>query len=284
MFGPFHPFWIRKPVPVIPPSIQFSQSIHHPTVHPPLAHHQSFSSMPFNFINFRGGNPQTIEEVAEKTSNKKEHFDNATIQSIKNELFSNNNVLNMNNKTNENENNLNNNNNSSATTAMISSYEDEDYNNDNIDVETDSDNDQQISESKHLNYHNVSDAPLRSEEWSKIMKNTMMLKSNHIEQLIVASANDSQSSLSPFSSSNQNQHDKLNNTSNEIKIDSDTDTRLLNVKRVFVTADDEENEYFNEPFTDHNLLNLSDSKKRGKYGNTKGFSIENLIGRMVEDR
>jgi hypothetical protein len=264
MFGPFHPFWIRKPVPVIP-SIQFPPSMHHPSAssHPPIAHHQSHC-VPFNFINFRNTNhaitQQSMEPDERKVSvsaHKKEYFDSATIQSIKNELFSGG--------------NNNNNNVSSAsdslqqaqTSAVVAnSYEDEDFNNDNIDVETDSDNDQQLCELKQSNYHNLNDASaIKSEEWSKIMKNTMMIKSNQIEQLI-ASANDASLSPAPMPSSGENQQ----------KIE----------KRILPT-DDEDSEYLQEPFTEHSLLNLSD-KKKGKFGNTKGFSIENLIGRMVEDR
>ncbi|KAG5677496.1 hypothetical protein PVAND_007253 [Polypedilum vanderplanki] len=262
MFGPFHPFWIRKPVPVIP-SIQFPPSMHHPTAtaHAQIAHHQNHC-VPFNFINFRNANHSIIESDERKVSvtHKKEYFDSATIQSIKNELF--------NNSGNNNNNNTSNANDSlqiQQNAIAVNSYEDEDFNNDNIDVETDSDNDQQLCELKQLNYHNLSDSSaIKSEEWSKIMKNTMMIKSNQIEQLI-ASANDS--SLSPFS----NDDNQQNNATEREK-----------VKRILPT-DDEDSEYLHEPYTDHNLLNLSD-KKKGKYTNTKGFSIENLIGRMVEDR
>jgi hypothetical protein len=261
MFGPFHPFWIRKPVPVIP-SIQFPPSMHHPSAssssHPPIAHHQNHC-VPFNFMNFRSNASHTMADSDErKVMSKKDYFDSATIQSIKNELFSGNN-----------------NNNVSASESLqaqqqqqggsavaANSYEDEDFNNDNIDVETDSDNEQQqLCELKQLSYHNLSDASaIKSEEWSKIMKNTMMIKSNQIEQLI-ASANDA--SISPYSGSDNQQGE-----------------REQQAKRVLPT-DDDDGEYL--PFTDHSLLNLGD-KKKGKFGNTKGFSIENLIGRMVEDR
>jgi hypothetical protein len=221
-----------------------------------------------------------------KVSNhKKEYFDSATIESIKNELFSANNNTVASGKFNNNEmqhvqqNNFN----SAPTTASAinNSYEDEDFNNDNIDVETDSDNDQHMSDVKQLNYHNLSDSAIKSEEWNKIMKNTMMLKSNHIEALI-ASGNDSNS---PFLQSDTNQN---NLDTNNIKIDSDTDqtisgTKDIKVKRSVYATDDDDNEFFHDSFTEHNLLNLSD-KKKGKYGNTKGFSIENLIGRIVEDR
>lgn len=305
MFGPFHPFWIRKPVPVIPPSM-FPPSMHHPSAssHAPMAHHQnSFNSncVPFSFINFRGSNHSVANQhenpsVESKVNQKREFFDSATLQSIKNEFFSssNNDVSSVSVKLNiPPQNNNNNNNNSfntvnSSSAAIANSYEDEDFNNDNIDVETDSDNDQHLCELKQLNYHNLSDATaIKSEEWSKIIKNTVMLKSNHIEQLI-ASTNDS-SSLSPFSQNDSTQNISNNNNNHphpiisEIKIDAEHVKEMrLNVKRVFAT-DDDDSEYFNEPFTDHNLLNLSDKKKR-KFGNTKGFSIESLIGRIVEDR
>ncbi|KAL7048993.1 hypothetical protein ACKWTF_003560 [Chironomus riparius] len=301
MFGPFHPFWIRKPVPVIP-SLQFPPNMHHhPSAsHPPMAHHQnSFNSncVPFSFINFRGTNHSVMQssEIDDRklSNHKKEYFDSATIESIKNELFSANNNLVASGKFNNNEmqHSQQNNFNSATTTAtaMNNSYEDEDFNNDNIDVETDSDNDQHMSDVKQLNYHNLSDSTtIKSEEWNKIMKNTMMLKSNHIEHLI-ASGNDSNSPLPPFLQSDANQNNvDAKIISNDIKIDSDTDqtisgTKDSKVKRSVYATDDDDNEFFHDSFTEHNLLNLSD-KKKGKYGNTKGFSIENLIGRIVEDR
>lgn len=322
MFGPFHPFWIRKPVPVIP-SIQFPPNMHHhPSAsHPPMAHHQnSFNSncVPFSFINFRGNNHSVMQssdiDDRKLSSHKKEYFDSATIESIKNELFSSNNNNNSGNNNNNNsvasgkfsndiQNNNSNNFNSASlptsaaeTTALIAnSYDDDDFNNDNIDVETDSDNEQHMSDvhmRKQINYHNnSSESAIKSEEWNKIMKNTMMLKSNHIEQLI-ASASDSNSQLSPFLQSDTNQNNNITDTKlpNDvnIKIDSELDhsigsTKDSKIKRSIYATDDDENEFFSDSFTEHNLLNLSD-KKKGKYGNTKGFSIENLIGRIVEDR
>jgi Forkhead domain len=292
MFAPFTPFWIRKPVPVIPP-IQFPPSIHHPSAHQHHSlHHQNFNSncAPLNFINFRGIN-ENADLSDRKLNTKKDYFESAAIQSIKNELFNNNVSVCANSKvlfSEQHQQNFN--------AAITNSYEDEDFNNE-IDVESDSDNDnnqhqqqqQQMSELRQNNYHNLSNtartnqATLKSEEWSKIMKNTMMLKSS---QLIASNA-DSRSSLSPFSVQNDihSQHEKMESSS-EIKIDADTDfarneTRL-DAKRSFATEDDE-NEYFCEPYTEHSLLNLSD-RKRGKFGNAKGFSIENLIGRIVEDR
>lgn len=297
MFGPFHPFWIRKPVPVIPP-IQFPPNMHHhpSAAHPPMAHHQNFNSncVPFSFIsNFRGTNHSVMQssELDDRklANHKKEYFDSATIESIKNELFSANNSaasgkFNNNNDLQSSQLNSNFNSSTAVTTALITnSYEDDDFNNDNIDVETDSDTDH-TSEIKQINYHNLSDTAIKSEEWNKIMKNTMMLKSNHIEHLI-ASANDSNSPLSTFLQSDANQNnvdDKILSSGYKIESEVDQCGTKDSKKSVFVT-DDDENEFFNDSFTENNLLNLSE-KKKGKYGNTKGFSIENLIGRIVEDR
>lgn len=213
---------------------------------------------------------------AEKVNQKKEFYDSNTIQSIKSELLSNNTTL------------------SASSKVLISghdqnygnSYEDEDFNNDNIDVETDSDNDQQITELKRMSYHNLSDANVKHDEWSKIMKSTMMLKSAKN----IASAGDSPSPFSHLDEQqpSMNQHDKKVCISSDVKIDADPDTdksadeTRTNLKRVFL-PDEDENEYFTDSFTSNNLLNLSE-RKRGKYGNGKGFSIENLIGRIVEDR
>lgn len=238
MFAPFSPFWIRKPVPVIP-------FHHHPSTHPPLGHHQNFNP-PLNFINFRGTNHSTVPlESTDKAHHKKEYFDNVTIQSIKNELANSKTVF------------------SEPQNVNNSSYEnDDDFNNDNIDVETDSDNDQHVSELKQLN-NDLS--AVKSEDWSKIMRNTTQVMMKNSQALSpTPPTHNERSSLS----ANKNEsHDEIS------------------AKRsiYLTTAEDDENEYYSEPFTDHNLLNLSE-KKRGKYGNAKGFSIENLIGRMVDDR
>lgn len=247
MFAPFSPFWIRKPVPVIP-------FHHHPSAHPSLSHHQNFNA-PLNFINFRGTNHSAMPiDTSEKLHHKKEYFDPVTIQSIKNELLNTNNS-----KTVFSEPQLQN---------LNSSYEnDDDINNDNdnIDVETDSDNDQHVSELKQLNNFNSEDVSrVKSEEWNKIMRNSaqITMKSQH--------------SLSPsLSNDKQNVDANKNDLREEISANSK--------RAIFLTTEEDENEFYSEQFTDHNLLNLSE-KKRGKYGNAKGFSIENLIGRMVDDR
>lgn len=253
--------------------------MHHPTAHHPPTHHPNFNAN-FNLMNFRGNSHSMMAgSQMEKVNHKKEFYDSNTIQSIKSELLNNNTTL------------------SASSKVLISdheqnfanSYEDEDFNNDNIDVETDSDNDQQITELKQMSYHNLSDATGKHDEWSKIMKSTMMMKSNNTSRN-VASANDSPS---PFSHLDIEQHAADHNgkkvcISNDGKIDADPDIEKAthetstNLKRVFL-PDEDENEYFTESYTSHNLLNLSE-RKRGKFGNGKGFSIENLIGRMVEDR
>lgn len=251
MFAPFSPFWIRKPVPVIP----FHH--HHPSAHPPLTHHQNFNA-PLNFINFRGTNHSAIPlESSEKSHHKKEYFDTATIQSIKSELLSSNHV---NSKTVLSE---------PHQQTLNNSYDnEEDFNNDNIDVETDSDNDQHVSDLKQLNNFNSDVNLVKSEEWSKIMRNTtqIMMKNNN------------SSSLSPTPPLS---NDKI--TLSASKNDSQDEISANTKRSIYMTTEDDENEFYNEQFTDHNLLNLSE-KRRGKYGNAKGFSIENIIGRMVDDR
>lgn len=287
MFGPFHPFWIRKPVPVIP-SIPFPTSMHHhpSAAHPQMAHHQNFNPncVPFSLINFRGSNHSVMQssdlDDRKVTVHKKEYFDSATIESIKNELFSANNSVAKNNSEHGAESSVY----SQSTALRANSYEEDDFNNDNIDVETDSDNDQHASELKSINYQNLSDSAIKSEEWNKIMKNTMMLKSNHIEHLI-ATASDSNSPLTTFLHSDANQNNVEERViANDYKIESDVElSGTKDSKKSLFPTDDEDNEFFSDSFTENNLLNLSE-KKKGKYGNTKGFSIENLIGRIVEDR
>jgi hypothetical protein len=250
MFASFSPFWIRKPVPVIP-------FHHHPSAHPSLTHHQNFNA-PLNFINFRGTNHSAIPlESSEKLHQKKEYFDTATIQSIKNELLSSKN-LNTNIVFSEPQQHI---------TNLNNSYDnDDDFNNDNIDVETDSDNDQHVSELKQLN--NFKSDDVKSEEWSKIMRNTtQIMMKNHQPQ-----------SLSPTPPLS---NDKI--TLSASKNDSQDEISTNTKRSIYMTTEDDENEFYSEQFTDHNLLNLSE-KKRGKYGNAKGFSIENIIGRMVDDR
>lgn len=270
MFPPnmFNPFWIRKPVPVLP-SLQFP--MHH---HPP-SHHPSFNAN-FNIMNFRGNNHSMMPAgQMEKVNHKKEFYDTNTIQSIKSELLSNNTTL-------------------SASSKVLSvhepnfgnSYEDEDFNNDNIDVETDSDNEQQMTELKQMNYHSLSDATMKHEEWSRLMKSTMMLKANEGGKNAIDSP-----SLFPHLDREQpeaNEKKVCISRDGDAKIDADpnlekfVDETRPSLKRAFI-SDEDDNDYYTDSFTSHELLNLSE-RKRGKYGNGKGFSIENLIGRMVEDR
>jgi hypothetical protein len=253
MFAPFNPFWIRKPVPVLP-SLQFPPSMHHPSAHHPASHHQNFNAN-FNIMNFRGSNQSMIP--VDKMNPKKDFYDSNTIQSIKSELLNNNTTLSASSKALMN-----------GQEQFVNSYEDEDYNNDNIDVETDSDTDQQITELKQMSYHNLTDATMKHEEWSKIVKSSIKTIPKS------ASANDSSSPFDP--------HDKTTKIDDDPDLEKCDDESQTTLKRVFL-PDEDDAEYFSESFTSHNLLNLSE-KKRGKYGNGKGFSIENLIGRMVEDR
>lgn len=261
MFAPFNPFWIRKPVPVLPP-LQFPQSMHH---HPP-SHHPNFNA---NFMSFRGSNHSIMP--SEKLSHKKEYFDTNAIQSIKSELLNNNTTLSASSKVFFN----------SQEPNFVGTYEDEDFASDNIDVETDSDTDQQITELKKINYHSLSDATVKHEEWNKIVKSSMA-KTNPTGKNLGPSANEAthvdlrQDLTSP--------HEKK--ISSEMKINSESekysDETRTSLKRGF-QADDEDSEYFHDSFTSQNLLNLSE-KKRGRYGNGKNFSIDNIIGRMVDDR
>lgn len=230
-------------------------------------------------MNFRGaGHPLISTNQLDKMNHKKEFYDpSSAIQSIKSELLSNNTTLSASAKVFD------------GQEPIGGSYDDEDYNNENnIDVETDSDTDQQITELKQMTYHTLSDATAKHEEWSKIVKSTVMLKSNpspKIVERIIASANDSTFHHTDDVQQITRQHDKkVCSSAGEVKIDADPDldASRTNLKRVYI-PDEDDNEYFNESFTNHNLLNLSE-RKRGKYGNGKGFSIENLIGRMVEDR
>lgn len=150
--------------------------------------------------------------------------------------------------------------------------EDEDFTNDNIDVESDTESELQISNTNSpaskRSYHNLTSS---TQEWSRLMR-----RSTSPVMRGVATANDSSSSC----------HDEtINNNAKALKISSDESLiGSRNLKRVYLPATDEdENEFFSEQFTSQNLLDLSE-RKRGKFGSGKGFSIENLIGRMVEDR
>lgn len=189
----------------------------------------------------------------DKMNPKKDFYDTNTIQSIKSELLNNNTTLSSKVQISEQE-------------QFVNSYEDDDFNNDNIDVETDSD-----TELKQMSYHNLNDVTVKHEEWSKIVKSSVKSVSKN------ASANDSSS---PFS--HVDPHEKAGKIDGDPDLGKCDDESQTTLKRVFL-PDEDDSEYFSESFTSHNLLNLSE-KKRGKYGNGKGFSIENLIGRMVEDR
>lgn len=211
---------------------------------------------------------------AEKIREKKDFYDSNTIQSIKSELLSNNTSLSASSKVlfSAQEQNF---------STIANSCEDDEFNtdNDNIDVETDSDTDQQITELKQMTYHNLSDATVKHEEWSKIVKSTMLLKSPKSVERVPPTANDS--SFQHIESSHVDPHDKKTEI-DDPELEKCVDVTRGELKRVFL-PDEEDTEYYNESFTSHNLLNLSD-KKRGRYSNGKSFSIENLIGRMVEDR
>lgn len=210
---------------------------------------------------------------AEKMRDKKDFYENNSIQSIKSELLNNNTTISAS---------------ASAKvlfsgveqnfSAIANSYEDDDYNNDNIDVETDSDNDQQLTELKQMSYHNMGEPTVKHEEWSKIVKSSM-LKAKSVERLN-AMANDTPS---PYS--HPNQHAEKICSTNETKIDCvepSLEKCSSHLKRALL-PEDEESEFYSDSFTSNSLLNLSE-KKRGRYGSGRGFSIENLIGRMVEDR
>lgn len=155
--------------------------------------------------------------------------------------------------------------------------DDEDFTNDNIDVESDSENELQISNTNSptskRSYHTLTSS---TQEWSRFMRRSTSPATR------VATANDSSSSC--HDEGVNNQHNSSSN-SKAMKINDDPNTVVVesrNLKRVYL-PDEDESEFFNESFTSQNLLDLSE-RKRGKFGSGKGFSIENLIGRMVEDR
>lgn len=208
---------------------------------------------------------------AEKMREKKDFYENNSIQSIKSELLNNNTTLSASSKVlfSGSEQNF---------SSIANSYEDDDYNNDNndnndIDVETDSDNDQQITELKQMSYHTLGEPTVKHEEWSRIVKSSM-LKAKSVERLN-ATANDI----------HLDQQDEKIRPINETKIaavEPILEKCSSHLKRALL-PDDEESEFYTDTFTSSGLLNLSE-KKRGRYGSGRGFSIENLIGRIVEDR
>lgn len=151
--------------------------------------------------------------------------------------------------------------------------DDDDFTNDNIDVESDSEGEElQIgnnnSPTSKRSYHNLTSS---KQEWSRFMR-----RSTSPAARGVATANDSSSSC----------NDETNNSSKAMKLNVEpvvVESRSLKRGVYLPAADEDENEFFSESFTSQNLLDLSE-RKRGKFGSGKGFSIENLIGRMVEDR
>lgn len=287
VFTPFTPFWIRKPVPVMP-SIQFP--LHHHSAHH-TSHTQNFNSNcstvfnrdTFNFINFKLGSEQVQSEVDHKTLLKKQFYGTPATTAIKSELFNSNEIAIPNSHR--------------ETNYHDGSYDEEnDFNDANIDVESDSSNDQEIQLKQELNLSRRSDENeelfIRSEEWNRIMKNTMSLKNSPLENHKDLPENyeifkdnpsiDSSQSLSPISRNTNDNHRTKSSTvkkSNTLPKKSEDDELELGKPKNYYPK--EENEFYNDSFTDNNLLNLSD-RKRGKYAN--GFSIENLIGRIVEDR
>lgn len=264
MFAPFNPFWIRKPVPVLP-SLQFPSSMHHPTAHHPTSHHSNFNAN-FNIMDFRGSNHAMIPTVNfEKLNNKKDIYDN-TIQSIKSELMNNNTTLIASSKmlfSGQEE----------TQNANASSFADDEFTSENIDVETDSDTDQQLS------YQTLSDQTVKHEEWrSKIVKSSMSMR---LPSSIRAASN-----ASPDCQAEETRHDDkvcILSKDSELNSEKNHEKSKLNSTTRVCSLEDDDAEYFNESFTNQNLLTFSD-RKRGKYGNGKGFSIENIIGRLVEDR
>jgi hypothetical protein len=247
VFAPFHPFWIRKPVPVIPHSLQFPSSMHN---HPSTLHHPSHPAN-FNLINFRN------HSIA--MNHKKDFYESQSMMSIKNEIYNANNSL-QSSKVDDQMNHLN----------RQENFEDDDEytNDDNIDVESDSDGELQVSMDSTNAKRSYLNLTSSSQEWNRLVRRSV---SPTITQN--ATVNDSSSSC----------HEENINQHNVMKIDDpDSVVKSRTLKRVFL-PDEDESEFFSDSFTSQNLLDLTE-RKRGKFGSGKGFSIENLIGRMVEDR
>jgi hypothetical protein len=248
VFAPFHPFWIRKPVPVIPHSLQFPSSMHN---HPSTLHHPAHSAN-FNLINFRN------HSIA--MNHKKDYYESQSMSSIKNEIYNANNSL------------------QSSKVAQIDeemsnsnrreNFEDDDeFTNDNIDVESDSEGELQVSTDSTNAKRSYLNLTTSSQEWSRLVRRSVSPTTRN------ATANDSSSSC----------HEESVNQHTMMKIDDpDSVVESRTLKRVYLPEEDE-SEFFSDSFTSQNLLDLSE-RKRGKFGSGKGFSIENLIGRMVEDR
>jgi hypothetical protein len=221
-----------------------------------------------------------LDPLDHKALLKKQFYDSPAMQTIKNELFNNSDGIIQNSSTkslfesqDHNFNSMNSN-----------SYDENDFNDGNIDVESDSDDDQPLElkqEAGYLSSHQrgeeSDEALLKNEEWNHIMKNKELTLSSSQssspihhkilkDQQFMAKKLDSPSSYSALNDpvgDNENEGGKQKN------------------KRI-LQNEDGDSEFYNDSFTESNLLNLSD-RKRGKYANGK-FSIENLIGRIVEDR
>lgn len=292
VFAPFTPFWIRKPVPVLPAAMQFSSMHHHSAGHHQHAHHQSFNANcnsfnrdTFNLMNFQrtASALPTETDSDHKAFLKKQFYDSPSIQSIKSELFHNNN-------------------NPGASKNLFgipedpnnSNSYDEDFNNDNIDVESDSDDQmilkQEMNFSLDRNLRKSEDKEdeemmAKNEEWNRIMKNTML--SNEFKPSFPLTSNLNRnleiSKLSPSPTDLSKNSKKRSMSPLPVKILSSTEDLEAQIlaKKIYQTNPKDENPFYSESLTEQ--LNMAE-RKRGKYGNAKGFSIENLIGRIVEDR
>lgn len=294
VFAPFTPFWIRKPVPVLPAAMQFSSIHHHSTGHHQHPHHQSFNANcsnfnrdTFNLMNFQRTSVLPEADSDHKAFLKKQFYDSPSIQSIKSELF----------------------NNPGASKSLFGRPEepflsnnsnsyDDDFNNDNIDVESDSENDQLILKqemnfSLDRNQRKLEDKDdeelmAKNEEWNRIMKNTML--TNEFKPSFPLSTNLNKSleisKLSP-NPTDLSKNSKKRSTSPQpsakvLNNNEDLEAQIL-AKKIYQNNPKDESPFYSETLTEQLSLNLGE-RKRGKYGNAKGFSIENLIGRIVEDR
>ena len=118
----------------------------------------------------------------------------------------------------------------------------------------------------------------KNEEWNRIMKNTML--SNEFKSTFTTTTNFnreleiSKSSPSPTDlSKNTKKRVSPPISPNSFNNSDDLESQIL-AKKI----------YQNKPNYAESLTEQLADRKRGKYGNAKGFSIENLIGRIVEDR
>lgn len=304
VFAPFTPFWIRKPVPVLPSAMQFPSLHHHSSHH--HAHSQNFNSNcggfnrdTFNLINFRANSAQlpsdgSLDHLDHKAMLKKQFYDSPAMQTIKSELFSASGTVTPNHSSKALFDN-------SDHSFHDNSYDDEnDFNDPNIDVESDSSNDQPLKLKQESNYpgsrdYNEKDEILlKNEEWNRIMKNTMLLNTSpaslgntpdnfkNFKEDVLNSSQSSSPVLRNINDCHKSKSDptpKSSSSNNQLDLE-DSENHCTKIRKT-CQNEEEENEYYNDTFTESNLLNLSE-RKRGKYAN--GFSIENLIGRIVEDR